>query len=95
MRAELEELLVTDSVSRRFEYTRSDGSIQTLTLKDVLARADALEMGYNTNDCVEIRWGASPGSDEASICRRRAPGDQRARMERYRPWFHERRRPPR
>jgi len=95
VRAELEELLVTESESRRFEYTRSDGSIQTLTLGDILARADALEMGYDPNDCVEIRWGAPPGSDEASTCRRRAPADQRARMERYRSWFHERRRPPR
>ena len=60
-----------------------------------LDRAGDLEMAYNLNDCVELRWGASEGSDEASTCKRHAPGVQRARMTDYRVWFHERRRPPR
>ena len=52
-------------------------------------------MAYNPNDCVEMRWGAPEASAEASACRRHAPPEQRARMEDYRVWFHERRRPPR
>ncbi len=76
-------------------YTRSDGSPWTLTLADVLARRTAFEMAYNPNDCVEIRWGATPGSPEYATCRRHAPAEQLARMAEYRPWFREARRPPR
>jgi hypothetical protein len=76
-------------------YTRSDGSDWTLTLADVVARSVALERGYNPNDCPEIRWGAPPESEEAATCDRRAPAEQRARMERYRDWFRERRLPAR
>ena len=79
----------------REEMKRSDGSSWTLTLKDVFDRAADLEMAYNVNDCVELRWGASARSDEASTCKRYAPGAQRAKMTKYRAWFHERRRPPR
>ncbi len=78
---------------RRFAYTRSDGTRWELSLADVVARAEALEAAYNPNDCIEVRWGAPEGSEEGSTCRRRAPEDQRARMERYRPWFAERQRP--
>jgi hypothetical protein len=66
-----------------------------LSLTEVLARSAALEMAYNPNDCVESRWGAPEGSEELATCRAHAPADQRSRMEAYRPWFHERRRPPR
>ena len=52
-------------------------------------------MAYNVNDCVELRWGAREGSEEAATCKRRAPQAQRAKMTGYRAWFHERRRPPR
>jgi len=95
VRAALEAMLRAESAARRVVYTRSDGSQWTLTLADVLARAEALEVAYNPNDCVEMRWGAPPGSAEASTCSRRAPAEQLARMAGYRPWFHERRRPPR
>ena len=78
-----------------FEYTRSDGSRQTLSLADVLARAPALEVAYNPNDCVEVRWGAPEGSPERVPCKRRAPRQQLARMESYRSWFASRRRPAR
>jgi hypothetical protein len=61
----------------------------------VVARQGALEMAYNLNDCVELRWGASERSDEASTCKRHASSPQRGRMTEYRPWSHERRRPPR
>jgi hypothetical protein len=81
--------------ARSFQYTRSDGSSQTLTLADVIARAAALEVAYNPNDCVEMRWGAPAGSEEAKTCKQRAPEEQRQRLESYRSWFHARTRPPR
>ena len=80
---------------RRFVYERSDGSSFSLSLADVMARAVDLEVAYDPNDCIEVRWGAPAGSAEAATCARRAPGAQAARMRRYRAWFHERRRPPR
>ena len=54
-----------------------------------------LEMAYNVNDCVELRWGAADKTDEASTCKRHASEAQRTKMSGYRAWFHERRRPPR
>jgi len=95
VKAELENVLATELAARKFSYTRSDGSAWTLALKDVINRATELEMAYNVNDCVELRWGAADKSDEASTCKRRAPAAQRAKMPAYRAWFHERRRPAR
>ena len=95
VKAELQSVLASELSTRKFSYTRSDGSAWTLALKEVLDRAGALEMAYNVNDCVELRWGASEKSDEASTCKRFAPGAQREKMTKYRLWFHERRRPPR
>jgi hypothetical protein len=95
VQAELQNVLALELAARKFSYPRSDGSVWTLTLKDVFDRAKALEMAYNPNDCVELRWGAPPKSEEASTCRRYAPQAQRAKMVQYRPWFSERRRPPR
>jgi len=95
VKAELQSVLASELSTRKFSYLRSDGSSWTLALKDVFDRAADLEMAYNVNDCVELRWGASARSDEASTCKRYAPGAQRAKMAKYRPWFHERRRPPR
>ena len=95
VKAELQGVLASELPSRKFSYTRSDGSAWTLTIKDVVDRAGLLEMAYNPNDCVELRWGASEKTDEASTCKRFAPAAQRAKMTKYRAWFHERRRPPR
>jgi hypothetical protein len=95
VKAELESVLASELAARKFSYPRSDGSTWTLALKDVLERATDLEMAYNLNDCVELRWGAPEKSEEASTCKRHAPGVQRAKMTQYRGWFHERRRPPR
>ncbi len=95
VKAELESVLVEELSARKFSYKRTDGSEWTLTIKDVVDRVDDLEMAYNINDCVEHRWGAPDGSKEASTCKRRAPGSQRAKMTEYREWFQERRRPPR
>ncbi|WP_262966794.1 hypothetical protein [Methylobacter psychrophilus] len=74
-------------------YTRTDGSLWELSVADVLARKPAYEMTYNPNDCSEIRWGAKPGTEEYSTCRRHAPAQQHAKMEHYRLWFREARRP--
>ena len=90
VKAELQSVLASELSARKFSYTRSDGSPWTLALKDVLDRAGALEMAYNLNDCVELRWGASEKSDEASTCKRHASAAQRAKMTKYRAWFHER-----
>ena len=88
-------MLAAELAARKFSYTRSDGSAWRLALKDVAERAGDFEMAYNPNDCVELRWGAPARSDEASTCKRYAPGAQRTKMTKYRAWFHERRRPPR
>jgi hypothetical protein len=88
-------MLASDLSARKFSYPRSDGSQWTLALKDVIDRASSLEMAYNVNDCVELRWGAPDKSDEAATCRLHAPEAQRAKMAKYRAWFHERRRPAR
>jgi hypothetical protein len=52
-------------------------------------------MAYNPNDCVELRWAAAAGSDEASTCKRRAPAAQRDKMSSYRTWFRDRHWPTR
>ena len=95
VKAELESVLASELSARKFSYPRSDGSPWTLALKDVADRTADLEMAYNPNDCVELRWGAPDKSEEASTCKRHAPSAQRAKMTKYRTWFHERRRPPR
>jgi hypothetical protein len=95
VKTELEATLASELAARKFAYTRTDGSQWTLALKDVLDRIAALEMAYNINDCVELRWGAAEGSEEAAPCKRRASQAQRAKMSEYRAWFSERRRPPR
>ncbi len=96
VKAKLEAVLNAELAARKFSYTRSDGSSWTLTLDDVLVRIGDLEMAYNINDCAEVRWGALEGSEEISTCKRRAPAVQQQKMaSEYRPWFNERRRPPR
>jgi hypothetical protein len=95
VKGELQSVLASELSTRKFSYTRTDGSPWTLSLKDVLDRVGVLEMAYNLNDCVELRWGAAEKSDEAATCKHLASGAQRAKMTKYRPWFHERRRPPR
>jgi len=95
VKAELQSALDAELAARKFTYTRSDGSTWTLALKDVIDRAAEFEMGYNLNDCVELRWGARADSDEASTCKRHAPAAQRAKMTDYRSWFRERHWPAR
>jgi hypothetical protein len=95
VKAELQTVLAQELSARKFSYPRTDGSQWTLSLKDVVDRITDLEMAYNVNDCVELRWGAKEGTEEFATCKRRAPQGQRAKMTDYRPWFSERRRPPR
>ena len=95
VRKEIEAQHARLTKERSIEYTRSDGATQGITVADVLARKTNLEMAYNPNDCVEIRWGAPEGSAERKTCKRRAPEVQLARMQQYRAWFREARRPPR
>jgi hypothetical protein len=95
VRAELDARLAQELRARSVEYTRTDGSTWKLTLADVIDRAAALEMAYNPNECVEERWGAPAGSQEAATCGAHAPEAQTTKMLEYRAWFHERRRPPR
>jgi hypothetical protein len=95
MKTELQGTLDSELASRKITYTRSDGSPWTLSVKDVVDRAVLLEMAYNPNDCVELRWGAAENSEEASTCKRHAPQAQRAKMADYRAWFRERHWPAR
>ena len=92
-RAEIEALHEKQIHERSIAYQRSDGSTFRLTIADILARRAAFEMAYNPNDCVEIRWGASSAAPDFGTCQRHAPDEQRARMQEYRAWFHEAKRP--
>lgn len=91
----LEAKLADETKRRKVEYVRSDESKHTLSLADVLERTERLEMAYNPNDCPEVRWGASDGTPESATCKRRAPSDQRRKMEKVRAWFKDRKRPAR
>ena len=95
VRAEIEALHEKQIRERAVDYRRSDGSMFHLTVADILARRPALEMAYNPNDCAEIRWGASGGTTDFVTCSRHAPEEQRVRMQEYRAWFHEAKRPAR
>jgi hypothetical protein len=53
-------------------YKRSDGGTARLSVADLYARRAGLEVAYNPNDCVERRWGASPGTPDYASCRRQA-----------------------
>jgi len=90
VRSELEALHHQWTAEYSISYARSDGREQVLTMAEMIDRLEDLEMGYNPNDCIEIRWGAPEGSAELASCSRRAPEDQRAKMRRYRRWFRER-----
>jgi hypothetical protein len=92
---EIENLLDQWGASDEITYVRSDGSKQKLTIAQVMGRAQALEVAYNPNDCVEVRWGAPEGFPEHSTCKTRSPRVQQRKMQKYRPWFKERRRPSR
>jgi hypothetical protein len=75
-------------------YTRTNGSLQNLTIGEILRRKDAFEMAYNPNDGIEIRWGAPENSDERATCHRHAPSNQLEKMRSVRIWFNKRLHPP-
>jgi hypothetical protein len=81
--------------TKGISYTRTDGTPWKLTVADLLARRANLEIAFNPNDCVEVRWGAAEGTPEYATCQRHAPPDQKAKMAEVRVWFHEAKRPPR
>jgi hypothetical protein len=93
VKVELEKLHTQLAEKYTLSYLRSDGVRQNLSLADIIDRMKALEMGYNPNDCIEIRWGAPQGSKEMSSCSRYAPADQIEKMLTYRRWFRDRVRP--
>lgn len=92
-KAQIEQQHAQRTLESTIRYTRSDGSPWELSVADVLARKSAFEIAYNPNDCAEIRWGAKADTEEYATCRRHAPAEQRAKMEQYRAWFRETRRP--
>lgn len=94
MKKKLQELLNRTVSELSFTYTRSNGSEQRLTVKEALDRRDAFEMTYNPNDGVEIRWGAPEGTEERASCKRHAPANQQATMQKVRKWFNKRLHPP-
>ena len=50
VKAELQKVLASELATRKFSYSRSDGSMWTLTLREVVDRSVDLEMAYNPND---------------------------------------------
>jgi hypothetical protein len=95
VRDEIKKLHASLIGTRGLTYTRTDGSPWKLTVADMLARRTAMEIAYNPNDCVELRWGAPDGSPELATCKRHLPPEQKTKMADYRAWFREARRPPR
>jgi hypothetical protein len=89
-REALERRLAELTGSLAFEYRRSDGAAERLTLAEALRRQPSLDMAYNPNDCPELRWGAPEGSVERRSCTRTAPPEQRRRMQQLRHWFQKR-----
>jgi hypothetical protein len=94
VKTKLQALLDKKASELTISYTRTDGSLQKLTLGEILKRRDSFEMAYNPNDGIEIRWGAPEGSVESKTCRRQAPSYQIETMRKIRTWFHKRLHPP-
>lgn len=93
--AEIEQLHQQMITEKKIQYSRSNGQPWELSVADILERKPAFEMGYNPNDCVEVRWGAEVGTEEYASCRRHAPAAQIKQMTAIRTWFREAKRPPR
>jgi hypothetical protein len=90
LQSELDKIVSGLSIS----YKRTNGSLQKLTLYELLKRRDAFEMAYNPNDGIEIRWGAPENSEERATCKRQAPPIQAEMMRAVRTWFNRRLHPP-
>ncbi len=90
----LQELLAKKTSELTISYTRSNGSLQELTVAEILNRRDGFEIAYNPNDGPEIRWGAPLGSEERKSCKRVAPQSHQKKMQEVRVWFSKRLHPP-
>lgn len=93
--AKLEQELDKLLRARSIDYVRSDGKVQSVTLRELIDRRAGFEVSYNPNDCIEHRWAAIEGSPERASCQRRAPADQQAKLVKFRTWFAKRQRPVR
>jgi hypothetical protein len=94
LKMKLQSILDKQDSELSISYNRSDGSIQKLTVGEILERRDAFEMAYNPNDGIEIRWGAPENSDERATCHRHSPPTQLEKMKSVRIWFSKRLHPP-
>ncbi len=94
IKSKLQEMLDKKTAELTISYMRTDGSLQELTIAEILKRRDAFEVAYNPNDCVEIRWGAPENSVERSTGKRHAPSNQQVTMQKVRTWFAQRLHPP-
>jgi hypothetical protein len=94
IKKKLQSLLDQKVTELTISYTHTDGTLQTLTVGELLKRRDAFEMAYNPNDGIEIRWGAPENSDERAKCHRQASANQVATMRSARTWFSKRLHPP-
>ncbi len=94
VKKKLQSLLDQKGSELSIQYTRTNGSLQKLTVGEILKRRDTFEMAYNPNDGIEIRWGAPENSDERAGCRRHAPSNQLETMRSVRIWFQKRLHPP-
>jgi hypothetical protein len=94
VKKKLQSVLEKKGSELSISYIRTDGSLQKLTLNEILLRRDAFEMGYNPNDGIEIRWGAPENSSERETCRRHSPAKQLETMRSVRTWFNKRLHPP-
>lgn len=94
VRKKLQSILDEKGSELSVSYIHTDGSLQKLTVNEILKRRDAFEMAYNPNDGVEIRWGAPENSNERASCRRHAPSSQLEKMKSVRNWFNKRLHPP-
>lgn len=95
VRRELEERHKRLTKQNKVTYKNSAGASVALTVDNILERRQALQVAYNPNDCNELRWGAPKDSEELKTCIRRAPAEQKTRMENVRSWFASMRRPTR
>jgi len=93
LKTQLEQLHEKLIAEKKIQYIRSNGEPWVLSVAEILARKAAFEMAYNPNDCVEIRWGAKPGTEEYATCKRHAPLEQSKQMAEIRDWFRDAERP--
>ena len=94
VKKELKAILDKKTEELSISYIATDGSLQKLTIGEILKRRDGFEMAYNPNDGIEIRWGAPEKSSEQARIHRHAPPNQFERMLSVRKWFNKRLHPP-